>query len=249
MKEIALLEFETEKGFIEPSDLIQKIEMPKKVVLTFFKDVITQLLEEKQIEIIYTLRSESGEFHLYKYIDNQACIFCLGVGSPLAGGHLEEIIALGGEEFVACGGAGVLIHQEVGSIIVVESGVRDEGTSFHYAKPSRTIEMDQDTIANVCATLDQMRVPYIVGKTWTTDGFYRETKSKIKKRVQEGCICVEMEFTALLAIAKFRNVTFSQILYSGDSLSGEIWDGRKWHSRTELRYEVINIAKNIVLNY
>ncbi|MBN2604257.1 MAG: nucleoside phosphorylase [Bacilli bacterium] len=249
VKDIALLEFDSAKGLIEPMEQIKRIDMPKKVILTFFRDVILQLLEQKQIETIYTLKSESGESHLYKYIDNSACLFGLGVGAPLAGGHLEEIIALGGEEFVACGGAGVLIHKEVGSLILVESGVRDEGTSFHYMKPSREIEMDRDLLKNVCNTLDHIGISYMVGKTWTTDGFYRETKSKIAKRVEEGCVCVEMEFTALLAIAKFRQVKFSQILYSGDLLSGENWDGRKWHTRTELRSDVVQIAREIVLNY
>lgn len=33
--------------------------------------------------------------------------------------------------------------------------------------------------------LDEFRVKYTVGKTWTTDGFYREMAEKIKRRKQQ----------------------------------------------------------------
>ena len=47
-------------------------------------------------------------------------------------------------------------------------------------------------------------------------------------RRAEGCITVEMEAAALLAVARFRGVRLGQILYAGDSLAGEVWDHRDW---------------------
>lgn len=35
-------------------------------------------------------------------------------------------------------------------------------------------------------------MPYVEGKTWTTDGLYRETEGKIALRKEQGCITVEM---------------------------------------------------------
>lgn len=55
--------------------------------------------------------------------------------------------------------------------------------------------------------------------TWSTDGFYRETKNKISYRKSEGCSVVEMECSALAACAAFRNVNWGMILYTADSLA------------------------------
>ena len=85
------------------------------------------------------------------------------------------------------------------------------------------------------AALDRRQVPHRVGKTWTTDAPYRETAAKIAKRKEEGCITVEMEAAAMMAVAQFRGVVLGQVLYGGDDLSGNEWDNRSWQSRAEIR--------------
>lgn len=67
---------------------------------------------------------------------------------------------------------------------------------------------------------------YIKGKTWTSDGIYRETKAAIQERRQEGCLAVEMECASMLAVAKYRNIPFIQFLYGADSLSKDTWEIR-----------------------
>ena len=84
-------------------------------------------------------------------------------------------------------------------------------------------------------TMEERGVPYRVGKTWTTDAPYRETANKIPRRREEGCLTVEMESAALIAVAQFRNVVFGQALYGGDDLSGVEWDSREWTSRSDVR--------------
>ena len=64
-------------------------------------------------------------------------------------------------------------------------------------------------------------MPFVTGKTWTTDGLYRETRGKVDRRVAEGCLTVEMEAAAFFAVAAFRGVSFGQLLYAGDDLSGD----------------------------
>lgn len=56
------------------------------------------------------------------------------------------------------------------------------------------------------------RWDHIVGKTWTTDGLFRQTRGKIKRRRDEGCLVVEMEAAAMLAVASFRGIRFGQYL-------------------------------------
>ena len=62
---------------------------------------------------------------------------------------------------------------------------------------------------------------HTVGRTWTTDAVYRETRARTDRRRAEGCLTVEMEASALIAVARFRGVAFSQVLFAGDSLAGE----------------------------
>ena len=74
--------------------------------------------------------------------------------------------------------------------------------------------------------LRKTHVDHILGKTWTTDAFFRETPNKIKARKSEGAICVEMEASALMAVAQFRKVQLGFILAAGDDVSGLTWDQR-----------------------
>ena len=152
-----------------------------------------------------------------------------GVGAPLAAAFMEEVIALGGHKIIACGGCGVLSSDiPVGGIVIPDSAIRDEGTSYHYLPASREVKGNPDAIKAIKDTLSAHKIPYRVGKTWTTDAIYRETRNKINARIAEGCLTVEMETAAFFAIAEYRDVIFGQLLYGGDDLGGEEWDHRDW---------------------
>jgi uridine phosphorylase len=145
----------------------------------------------------------------------------------MAAGLLEDVIAMGSKKFIACGGAGVLDKTiGMGQIVIPKNAVRDEGTSYHYLPPSRDVDASQEGISAIQEVLEIHDIPYVVGKTWTTDGIYRETPEKISLRKAEGCLTVEMECAAFFAVAGFRNVVFAQLLYGGDDLSSSIWDSR-----------------------
>lgn len=152
---------------------------------------------------------------------------------------MEETIALGCRTIVAVGGAGALVPELVlGQVIVVESAVRDEGTSFHYLAPSRTVEADVLGVAALQETLAAAGVPFLTGRSWTTDAMYRETRSRVERRIAEGCVTVEMEAAAFMAVARYRGVSFAQVLYAGDSLAGGTWDERGWSQATSVREQL-----------
>jgi hypothetical protein len=96
--------------------------------------------------------------------------------------------------------------------------------------------------------LEDHHVPYVTGKTWTTDGLYRETRGKLERRVAEGCLTVEMEAAAFFAVAAFRGATFGQLLYAGDDLSGDAWDNRGWDSHASGRELLFRIAAEACLS-
>jgi len=168
------------------------------------------------------------------------------VGAPGAAAQLEELIAMGFGKFIVCGGAGVLQKDiQVGHLVLPCAAVRDEGTSYHYAAPSREIACNSHALAVIEERLIKENLPYIKAKTWTTDAFYRETDNKIALRALEGCVTVEMEAAALFAVARFRGVDLGQILYGGDDLTGSEWDSRQWRSREDIRGNLVDLCLRI----
>jgi putative NADPH-quinone reductase/uridine phosphorylase len=251
-RQYPILEFDpAPEALIEPSRLIEPIDVPEHCVICFFQEVITKLCQAGQATLLSEPRSEAGIHPLYG-LDvggRRLAVFHPGVGAPLAAGLLEEVIALGCKKFVVCGGAGVLDKDvTVGRLVVPSSAIRDEGTSYHYLPPSREVAANPAGIAAVEQVLKAHQCDYLIAKTWTTDAFYRETPAKIQLRKAEGCLTVEMEAAALFAVAQFRGVVLAQILYGGDDVSGDKWDSRLWDERISVREKLFWLAAEACLS-
>jgi len=249
--EYPILEFDpSPEAFIEPKRVIAARDVPAHAVVCFFQDVVTTLIEHHDAKLVHTLRSEIGPHPVYEidYQGQRLAVFHPGLGSPLAAGLLEEVIALGCTKFIACGGCGVLDSSiTMGHVLVPESAVRDEGTSYHYLPPGREVEAGATAVSAIKAVLLAQDVEYLLTKTWTTDAIYRETPVRIAKRRGEGCLCVEMEAAAFFAVAQFRGVEFGQLLYGGDDLGGEVWDGRGWTGHLSGREKLFWLAAQACL--
>ena len=241
-----ILEYDTAtEAVIEPSKVIKKIDAPEYCVICYFQDVITSIVENHDAQIIHVIKSEIGDHPVYEidYHGKRVAFLHPCIGAPLAAGFLEETIAHGCRKYVVCGSAGVLDSEiAVGHIVVPVEAVRDEGTSYHYLPPSRTVSASSKAVKAIEAVLTSHNVPYIKGMTWTTDAYYRETPEKVKLRKEEGCIVVEMEAAAYFAVAEFRGVQLGQILYGGDDVGSEEWDSRDWISRTSVREKLFWLA-------
>ena len=238
-------------AMIEPSKLLRPQDVPAHCVICFFKEVIDQVVSEHAARVLLEHHWEDGPHPLYEIeLDGKRLAFYHpGIGGPLSAGLMEDIIARGCCKFIACGGAGVLAKDiAVGKLIVVTSAVRDEGTSYHYLPPSREVTAQPVGVKALTDTLESAGVPYIAGKTWTTDAPYRETAGKVAARRAEGCLAVEMEAASMMAVAAFRGVSYGQVLYGGDDLSGSEWDNRGWQSRREVRQNLFWLAARACLS-
>lgn len=228
-----ILEFDpSPAALIEPSGVLKpQANMPESGVLCFFQEIIDKTCRQTNAPVVYKTNSEIGSNPIYSLPvgDRHIAVMHPGVGAPLAGAFLEEIIALGCRRIIVVGGAGVLNRElTVGHVVIPTSAVRDEGTSYHYLPPGREAAPSDQGVEALRQTLEHHHIPYTYGKTWTTDAIYRETPAKIARRRDEGCIVVEMEAAALFAIAQFRGITLGQLLYGGDDVSGDQWDHRDW---------------------
>jgi uridine phosphorylase len=215
------------------------------VVLCFFHDVLSARAARGDLVEIARLRGEGQPMPVYRLGEGDAALGVAfpGLTAPLCAAVLEELIGLGGQGFVACGGAGVLDGAiPAGQVIVPTRALRAEGTSYHYLRPARFVRPHP---AAVRAILDACRargVKPLRGAVWTTDGVYRETPALIRKRRAEGCLAVEMEAAAFFAVAQFRKVVFGQLLYAGDDVSGARWQHRQWLQLGETREGLLDLA-------
>ncbi|MBN1287678.1 MAG: nucleoside phosphorylase [Anaerolineae bacterium] len=239
-------------AIIQPGDWTPLLDsMPERCVFCFFQEVIRAACSEHAAEVIHYVKSEMGANPVYvlEHGGQRVAVIHPGVGAPLAAGFLEEAVALGGRKFVVCGGAGVLDRAiTAGHVIVPLGAVRDEGTSYHYLPPAREVAAADAAVAAIKQTLEAHDIPYLTGKTWTTDAFYRETPGKVAQRRAEGCLTVEMEAAAFFAVAQFRGVALGQILYGGDDVSGEAWDARDWiRGQTSTRAKLFWLAVEAAL--
>jgi len=251
MSEYPILEFDaTPAAMIEPGKLIQPMDIPERCVICFFQEVIADLVNSGRAQHLVDSKSEMAKHPVYEFEfqGQRLAVFHPGIGAPLAAGLMEETIARGCKTFIACGGAGVLDSEiAVGHIVVPTAAVRDEGTSYHYLPPAREAHPSGRAVRAIEDVLERHGIPYVLGKTWTTDGIYRETPNKVRQRRAEGCLTVEMEAAAFFAVAHFRGVTCAQILYGGDDVGGEVWDSRDWLSRLSVREQMFWLAAEACL--
>lgn len=249
---LALLEHDPDPvALIEPSEVLagRRGTLPAVAVLCFFSEVVGSLRDGRAAVPAGSLEAAHGAHPIWvtEHGGARVAVVHPGVGAPLAAGFLEEVIALGATTVVACGGAGAVAPDlAVGHVVVPDAAVRDEGTSFHYLPPSREVAADPVGLRVARRVLEARAVPHLVGKTWTTDAIYRETRARIARRRAEGCVVVEMEAAAFFAVARFRRVRFAQLLYAGDDVSGPVWDSRGW-VRSTSRERIFDLALEVAV--
>ena len=56
-----------------------------------------------------------------------------------------------------------------------------------------------------------------------------------------------MEAAAFFAVARFRGVTFGQLLYSGDDVGGAEWDSRDWINCASVREKLFWLSAEACL--
>ena len=80
-----------------------------------------------------------GELYLLKETENRIGVLGnFGFGAPMVVILLEQLIAFGVKEFLSIGIAGSLQKElRVGSVVICDKAIRDEGVSHHYIESSK----------------------------------------------------------------------------------------------------------------
>ncbi|MBO4726663.1 MAG: nucleoside phosphorylase [Clostridia bacterium] len=248
-----ILEYDDNKQSVTvvKTDIYPKQRQIKKCLITYFQDVVAKLEASYKIFEAFKLRIEGKRPEVYQLNTPTESIYVLlcPLGAPQAARMMEILSALGVQKFVICGGAGTLDDQITGEkILLVNSAVRDEGTSYHYLPPAREVAINETVRQKMVACLKAEKQNFIEIKTWTTDASFRETPDKVEMRRKEGCATVEMECAAYYAVAQFKNLECAELLYAGDVVHKEGWDYRDWHARNDMREHLFNLSVKCILN-
>ena len=121
------------------------------------------------------------------------------------------------KDFISIGTAGAIAEDlKLGDLVGCNRAIRDEGTSHHYAPMARySHPTDGGCFAQKFSR---------VGTSWTLDAFFRHTREEIAAYQREGVLTVEMEASALLAVAELRGVKIGAGFVISDLFHGEQWD-------------------------
>jgi len=246
---IPILEFDDNpQAVIMPNHEGLDLQLPKKCIYAFLEEEIDRYAQEVEAECVGEFVSATKTYPVYvmSYKGEKICLAQAPVGSAPATQFMDWLIGYGVEQIISTGTCGVLADIEENAFLVPVRALRDEGTSYHYAAPSRYMDVHIEAISAIEQVLEQLGIPYEEVMTWSTDGFYRETAEKVAYRKEEGCSVVEMECATLAAVAQLRGIVWGQLLFTADSLADlENYDSRDWGSEAfdkalELCLEIVS---------
>lgn len=161
--------------------------------------------------------------HMFRHGERRVVFYLSSVGSALAATDMYECAHMtGAKTFIMFGSCGSLDDSRTaGKYIVPTEAYRDEGFSYHYAPPADYITVKgSETVQKI---FSELKVPFVAGRVWTTDAFYRETVNKAAARRSEGCLAVEMETAGAQAMADFEGFKLYCFVQSGDVLGEETY--------------------------
>lgn len=222
-------------------------------IINFSYKIMDVLLSNGALEPLddVVIGSVSCEYPMYRVRGTHIGVIKTTVGAPITATLQEEVGHIFScKKFVifgSCGGLDKSIPPT--KIIVPTSAYRDEGVSYHYAPAEDYIEIRNHKV--VARILEEIKIPHVLGKTWSTDAFYRETRYNMERRISEGCIAVEMELAACQAVADFRGYELYNFLYRADNLDSDEWERSALSDfpideRVRHFYIALEIAKRII---
>lgn len=148
------------------------------------------------------------------------------IGAPMAALTVEKLIALGAKKVILFGWCGAISQAlQVGDVVVPEKAASGEGTSAYYT-------VDTDTVLGPDARLSRKIAKLFTDNdlavrrdcVWSTDALYREDKRVLQQLHRDKQVgAVDMEFSALCAVAAYRGIEFAAVLTVSDELWGSSW--------------------------
>ena len=204
---------------------VDAIKVPERLVFTYQRrtyEHAKNVIRGKPVE--WWIYRESQPFCVGKLNNVEVGLGLFWIGAPAVVMTLEEVIACGAKKIIEVGVSGGLqSFLKPGDMIVATEAIRDEGTSYHYFPPEVKVESSKRLRENLIKRLSELNIEYHVGPVWSTDGVYMETIGKFRRFKESGVLAVNMETSAVFALAKYRNVEVASLQVISDILSETGW--------------------------
>ncbi len=214
-----------QEGIIRPMRTKTDLEVGSDVLMVMGTSDLDYFVSLKQGKNFS--RVEMGFFNLYQVKDGDISFTLAGsfLGAPQAVMGMEMIIPLGVKRIWVFGWCGSLDPTlRIGDLVIPTRGISEEGTSQHY--PIGEMPLTTDTALNeiLVEALEKEGQTVRRGMVWTTDAPFRETPSKVKEFQDRGVLAVDMEMSALMTLAIFRDVKLTGLLVVSDELFDLKWN-------------------------
>lgn len=142
------------------------------------------------------------------------------VSSPLAVLSLERLIASGAEEIIVLGFCGSLMSgSRIGDAVSITRAFSEEGTSKHYFPRKRSFSSSPFLRKWIENGLDSKKFVYSKNTLVTTDAPFRETLSWFKQKQHQHIGAVDMETSAVFALAEYYGLQAAALMLVSDILS------------------------------
>jgi len=176
--------------------------------LTIRKAIIKSTLKEKK----------TPAAHLF-LLENKVVLYQC-IGAPAAVFSLERLIASGAKEIIILALCGSLTTgAKIADAVSITKAFSDEGTSKHYFSRRRIFYPSSVLRASLENTLYALNLPFIKGTIVSTDAPYRETQSWLDQKQKHGIGFVDMEASAVFALAEYYGIHAAALMLVSDKLT------------------------------
>ena len=183
---------------------LRDCSVPKTCVLDPDGDIV-RYLRKNAAELNPCWACYHSELYDAMYKDLQFGIIGCAVGGSYAVLLAEQLFVSGCELLISITSAGKINEDVKSDYLLIKDTLRDEGTSYHYLPANEKCNIGTDLLEKLLPLTSNRSVSVQIGKSWTTDAPYRETKSAIAHAQASGADSVEMEASALYAFSKVKS--------------------------------------------
>ncbi len=175
---------------------------------------------------LQTLIDRGGDqrflFHSGLVVSPDGDFFVAGpaLGAPMAAMVLEKLIALGATQVVMAGWCGAVSSDlRVGDTVIGGAAYSGEGTSQYYTRDDASQPSSQ--LLHALQAVFDSGLPT---SFWSTDAPYRESRKMLQALATRHNVgAVDMEYSALCAVAAFRKIDFVALFLVSDELWKDEW--------------------------
>ncbi|MFQ6082817.1 MAG: nucleoside phosphorylase [Candidatus Aminicenantia bacterium] len=158
------------------------------------------------------------------YLLKDKIILLEAMGAPAAVLALERLIASGSKEIIVLSFCGSLNPEiPIGSVVLINKAYSNEGTSKHYFPEKKVFQSSKKLYLEIENILKNHSLSYFKSSIVSTDAPFRETFFWAKKMQQKGIDCVDMEISAVYALAKFYHIEAASLMIVSDELTKDKW--------------------------